>query len=317
MGSIVDGISSLFGGGSNQRNQKNDQNSSGSALGDAYGTVGKAGGQFANQGGYLSGGSAGALGMQGGTLQNQNNQATQENGLANTAANTYNQNYGNAISAMLGADGFTPYGGAAGGEMQPGGGRGMRPGGGAGGMGGGMSYNPNFNPYAATGDSLISQYSDKVAPGYQNAVNAAQHDDLSRGITGANTMGPAQDQQIRQAQASDVANFGRNLGVQAQQEKYNRLGNAISMINGAGQTAMNGYQNAGNTYGNVAQGYGSQSSGYGNLANGFGNTGNNYLNQARGYGDVSTGYQNGANSYGNAGQQQQQNLYSLAGLFGA
>ena len=306
MGSIVDGISSLFGGGSNQRNQKNDQNSSGSALGDAYGTVGKAGGQFANQSGYLSGGSAGALGMEGGTLQNQNNQANQMNGLANTAAGTYNQNYGNAISAMLGADGFTPAGG------------GMRPGGGAGGgAGGGMSYNPNFNPYATTGDSLISQYSDKVAPGYQNAVNAAQHDDLSRGITGANTMGPAQNQQIRQAQASDVANFGRNLGVQAEQEKYNRLGSAISMINGAGQTAMNGYQNAGNGYGNVAQGYGSQSSGYGNLANGFGNTGNNYLNQARGYGDVSTGYQNGANSYGGAGQQQQQNLYSLAGLFGA
>lgn len=291
MGSIVDGISSLFGGGSANRGAQRDTNSQGSALGAAGGALGQAPGYF-NQDANTLGGAAGALGSQTGALQGETADGSQQTGLAGTAAQSYYANYGNAINAALGADGFTPNA-----------------------SGGGMSYNSSFDPYANTKGSLISQYSDSVAPQYQNAVNASQHDDLSRGITGANTIGPAQDQQIRTAQASDVANFGRNLGVQAQQEQYNRLGNAVNLINGAGQTAQQGYGSAAQTYGNVAQGYGSQAGGYGNLAAGYGNVGQDYQNQAGDYGNLAAGYGGQAQTYQNQATNQGNNLAGLAGLF--
>ena len=465
MGSLVDGISSLFGGGSNQRGQQRDTNSQGAALDQSKNALDKASPYFQQAGGNTLGWLSDALqnqyygvGRQSGTIGNMNNAvgnegrplqyaqqslggvpgalnaqsgylpgigaaagqqygaAGQQAGLAGLQGNEFANNYHNVISAMLGADGFNgqgqggqgqghlpgegftaPAGGASpggyagggrvgqvagagysapAGAMMPGGGSGgrlpgdgftapaggaspggyagggrvgqvagagysappggMMPGGGSGGGaaapagngqsaqagGGSMAYNPNFDPYQTTGNSLISQYSDKVAPQYQNAINSAQHDLLQRGMTGANSIAPAQIAQDRQAQASDVANFGRSVGIQAQQEQYRRLGDAVNMITGAGQGAMGGYGAAGAGYGNAGRSYGEAAGGYGNLAGGYENLARSnqdiasgYGGQASGYGGVNNAQANQNNQYGTnaAGWGDLSNLFGNAG----
>lgn len=340
MGSIGDGIATLFGGGSGNRGVQRDSNNQGAALDNsgqsiqdaqkdfnqqdgpalgwagnglqnAYHLAGQQAGTISNMGGALDA-QGQNLRMQSGAIQamfpqlnnasaagaNQEGAAGAQNQMAGQQGGAFGNSFGGAFNTMLGSDGLNPDGSAI----------------------------ANFDPFAQTGNSLISKYSDSVAPGYDNAVTAANHDLMQRGMSGANTLAPSEIGDIRRGQASDVANFGRNLGVQAQQEKYARLGHAMNMISGVGSAAMNGYNAAGsgyggaaNTFGNVAQGYGSAGSGYGNVAGGFGNMaqgfdaqGNAINRMGNAFDSNASGWEGLANSYGAAGNSR----INSAGAYG-
>ena len=302
MGGIVDGISSLFGGGSANRGQQRDTNNSGSSLDNAGNAISSAQNDFNQQDGNSLGWASdgyqqgyNSAGQQTGTINGQGAAIGGMNGIAGQQGTAFNNAYPGAFNTMLGADGMNPNGSAIAG----------------------------FDPYQMTGNSLIGKYSDSVAPGYDNAVTAANHDLMQRGMTGANSVAPSEIADIRRTQASDVAGYGRNVGLQAENEKYNRMGNALGMITGAGNMASNGY-------GNVAQGYDSQGNainrqgnaydnnagGWQSLANSYGAAGNSKLNMAGAWGNNAAGWANGAQNYQNQANNQVNNLKGLAGLFG-
>lgn len=99
------------------------------------------------------------------------------------------------------------------------------------------TFDPSFDPYAQTGNSLISKYEEGVAPQYDNAVSSATHDLMGRGFTGANSITPSEVGNIRQAQASDNANFQRNLGVDATNQRYSDMGSFINTLLGSSSAA--------------------------------------------------------------------------------
>lgn len=301
MSGIVDGISSLFGGGSANRGQQRDSNNSGSSLDNAGQAISSAQNDFNQQDGNALGWAStglqqgyGSAGQQSGSIGGQGAAIGGMNGIAGQQGTAFNNAYPNAFNAMLGADGMNPNGTAMAG----------------------------YDPYQQTGNSLIGKYSDSVAPGYDNAVTAANHDLMQRGMTGSNSLAPSEIGDIRRTQASDVAGFGRNVGIQAENEKYNRMGNALGMITGAGNSASNGYGNVaqgydqqGNAINRQGNAYGNNASGWQGLANSYGAAGNSKLNMAGAWGNNAAGWANGAQNYQNQANNQVNNLKGIAAMF--
>lgn len=123
------------------------------------------------------------------------------------------------------------------------------------GIGPNGQFDPSFDPYSQSGNSLISKYGDKVADQNNQAVNSTAFDLGGRGFNGQNSLSPSLMSNMQRSAGQDVANYGRNLGVESENARYQRLGQALQMMQ---PTNAGGLLGAGNYYQNQAN-QGSQS----------------------------------------------------------
>jgi hypothetical protein len=115
-------------------------------------------------------------------------------------------------------------------------------------------FDPNYDPYGdGTGNGLVSQYEEGTSGQYDNAVNSANHDLMGRGFTGENSLSGSVIGNIRNQQAQNIASSSVQVGIDANNARYQRMGDALNSVMGAGQGASSTYSNLGQQYGNQAQ----------------------------------------------------------------
>lgn len=177
MSSIVDSVSSLFGGSSADRNQSRDMNS----VGD----------------------------------------------IANQGQTSYDQYLHPALQSYLQQSGLNTQTG---------------------------QFDPNYDPYGdGTGAGLVSKYEEGTAGQYDNAIASANHDLMGRGFTGQNSLSGSVIGNIRNQQAQNIADNSRQVGIDANDTRYQRMGNALNSVMGLGNNAANEYSGLGAQYGQQAQ----------------------------------------------------------------
>jgi hypothetical protein len=101
-------------------------------------------------------------------------------------------------------------------------------------------------------------YEDATAPAYDHAVNQTFADFASRGLGGDSSGLDAQVSQTRRSEASDLANYRRNLLVQGQQAQQQNLQSLQGDLTGQQQLGLGALSGAASGLGGLAGMYNSQ-----------------------------------------------------------